>query len=440
MSVSQKTFSPVLDCSVCFEQYDSGPRLPKMLPCGHTFCLSCIKQHGARSKVHLLCPTCRTPANLSRKTPEWPTNRMVLDTLDIFADEQSMPCPTHNDQECLLVCIDCIKGLCIECVQSKDHKDHFMAHVDSCLTALMKKMKKEISIRKECFEQNMRDYYDTVKTTASLTESHILEASNNIIEVVQKWKQSQLDSLAKEKEEALSRGDIELVKMQTETDEVLDRVSRTVSLEHVSNKQLESILKQASIFRSLCDVPKLPEYSVSVNMLKKSMVNPVQILSKRVKDGDICDDVQGAQKSDQVTEKNYRAVKVEQSVVEATVNKDSKPDDDNPVGVLKMWLNKITDPERNTCFINVVHDVRSNNDAFICESDDLILNVNFINDSHYFVGKWENNVNDLSIFLSMWKCIKNQTCNQNRIAQCEEILLNFTNDVEIMKSLMPETL
>lgn len=59
------------DCVVCFDRY--GPRrLPKVLPCGHTFCLSCLEAMAATRSgalLALVCPLCtaavgRVPALL----------------------------------------------------------------------------------------------------------------------------------------------------------------------------------------------------------------------------------------------------------------------------------------------------------------------------------------------------------------------------------------
>lgn len=41
-------------CDICIEQFDVGERLPKVLACGHTLCLSCVRRLRDRR-----CPTCR---------------------------------------------------------------------------------------------------------------------------------------------------------------------------------------------------------------------------------------------------------------------------------------------------------------------------------------------------------------------------------------------
>lgn len=44
-----------LVCSICYEAYDISEHLPKTLPCGHTFCLSCLKKWHEETG-RLQCP------------------------------------------------------------------------------------------------------------------------------------------------------------------------------------------------------------------------------------------------------------------------------------------------------------------------------------------------------------------------------------------------
>ncbi|XP_052129099.1 uncharacterized protein LOC113217393 isoform X1 [Frankliniella occidentalis] len=42
-----------MDCDSCLEDYDQAERVPKIVPCGHTVCLRCLRQSARRQ-----CPTC----------------------------------------------------------------------------------------------------------------------------------------------------------------------------------------------------------------------------------------------------------------------------------------------------------------------------------------------------------------------------------------------
>ncbi|XP_042879450.1 pollen-specific leucine-rich repeat extensin-like protein 1 isoform X2 [Penaeus japonicus] len=75
-----------LDCPVCFERYDVGPRTPKMMPCLHTVCATCIldlltlkHQQGASEPEipkgqDVTCPLCRETISSDKLQ----TNRYIV--------------------------------------------------------------------------------------------------------------------------------------------------------------------------------------------------------------------------------------------------------------------------------------------------------------------------------------------------------------------------
>ena len=72
------------ECSVCFETYQNeGPKCPKLLPCSHTVCLSCLKRFTRYRHSQIKCPECQ---RLTSLPPEgagaFPTNRYVLEILN----------------------------------------------------------------------------------------------------------------------------------------------------------------------------------------------------------------------------------------------------------------------------------------------------------------------------------------------------------------------
>ena len=50
----------MLECPVCFEKMC----LPKLLPCGHTFCIVCLSKIADNTKIE--CPNCRKIHNLPK--------------------------------------------------------------------------------------------------------------------------------------------------------------------------------------------------------------------------------------------------------------------------------------------------------------------------------------------------------------------------------------
>lgn len=47
-------------CLVCFSEFDSGSHLPSILPCGHSFCCSCLRHPSLSPSGLLRCPLCRS--------------------------------------------------------------------------------------------------------------------------------------------------------------------------------------------------------------------------------------------------------------------------------------------------------------------------------------------------------------------------------------------
>ncbi|XP_040437239.1 RING finger protein 225-like [Falco naumanni] len=71
-----------LDCVICFAPYDRLFKVPKVLGCGHTFCLECLARVTvvAPDAPTLLCPICRRPTALPRRRgpPALPTRADLL--------------------------------------------------------------------------------------------------------------------------------------------------------------------------------------------------------------------------------------------------------------------------------------------------------------------------------------------------------------------------
>ncbi len=59
-----KDLHQMLECSVCLTKYKLPNRCPKNLGCGHTFCMTCLRELVADNKV--TCPTCRAESDLPK--------------------------------------------------------------------------------------------------------------------------------------------------------------------------------------------------------------------------------------------------------------------------------------------------------------------------------------------------------------------------------------
>ena len=115
-------------CHICLEQY----KIPKLLPCGHSFCLQCLvkideantkpraRARGYRLTV-ICCPECRTNHNISNGPSSLLTDYTMLWELQALAwraglDKRRSVCGGCPDgRGCSCFCDD---FLCLFCVQA----------------------------------------------------------------------------------------------------------------------------------------------------------------------------------------------------------------------------------------------------------------------------------------------------------------------------------
>ncbi|XP_043940281.1 RING finger protein 225 [Protopterus annectens] len=64
--MSSEDSSSSTECIICFGNYDNVFKLPKVLCCGHTFCLECLARINVTSEEPRIisCPVCREPTRL----------------------------------------------------------------------------------------------------------------------------------------------------------------------------------------------------------------------------------------------------------------------------------------------------------------------------------------------------------------------------------------
>ncbi|XP_034246575.1 uncharacterized protein LOC117648264 [Thrips palmi] len=80
-----------MQCPICYEVYNQQDRRPKIVPCGHTFCLVCLKSLRVKE-----CPTCRT---MFACPPEGLIDNFLAleETADMKFVHRALWCDTCND-------------------------------------------------------------------------------------------------------------------------------------------------------------------------------------------------------------------------------------------------------------------------------------------------------------------------------------------------------
>ncbi|KAG8200719.1 hypothetical protein JTE90_022329 [Oedothorax gibbosus] len=123
VSIDYEDFSEsFLTCGTCLCTYDGQEHTPKLLPCSHTVCRSCLERiaagNGVRDAGSFRCPICRETIPLPRGgVNALPPSFLVNQLLDLMSRQRRevIPkCSLHSSQE-LLFCETCDCVFCRLC-------------------------------------------------------------------------------------------------------------------------------------------------------------------------------------------------------------------------------------------------------------------------------------------------------------------------------------
>ncbi|XP_070543849.1 tripartite motif-containing protein 2-like [Ptychodera flava] len=153
----------ILHCSVCLDFFEE----PRLLPCGHSFCFTCLSNIATEDGRSLKCALCRSILQLPvLGIQALPINYcltscvcMVNSSKASYAakeeageDGSSMPCDeilncllqlksafcgVHGTDLVKAFCHTCKKAICLHCVKSGDHERHSLI----CLPYIAEKSK-----------------------------------------------------------------------------------------------------------------------------------------------------------------------------------------------------------------------------------------------------------------------------------------------------------
>lgn len=109
----------VTTCSICHETY----RNPVILPCVHTFCLTCLQDIGSHTNRNpgdtMACPLCRQEFTIPESGfASLKKNFFMVRLIEITAakHEASTVCDMHKHENLCLYCSDCHQVLCLVCI------------------------------------------------------------------------------------------------------------------------------------------------------------------------------------------------------------------------------------------------------------------------------------------------------------------------------------
>ena len=163
-----------LECSLCLNNFND----PRILPCGHTFCLQCIRKQINISKQYI-CGECRqwwnsTPEGINYLPKNFglasivsaASNEDISFVSQMLSGEQKFFCQKHVDQKIVIFCRDCKILACAMCglllhskhtfIEVNKADEEFKSTITTKLKELNRNLttcKKELSLFKEKVQQ-----------------------------------------------------------------------------------------------------------------------------------------------------------------------------------------------------------------------------------------------------------------------------------------------
>lgn len=120
-----------LECTICKEQYDDKEKHPRVLPCLHSFCYSCLKRLIEQTKY--TCPLCnsdfKTENTVADRFPKDNTRRDLLDFVHAADENTFLPCDECDENEKAVArCKDCFNFLGENCLKAHKSMRTFAKH------------------------------------------------------------------------------------------------------------------------------------------------------------------------------------------------------------------------------------------------------------------------------------------------------------------------
>lgn len=145
-----------MECPSCLEIYDEYQRIPRNLPCGHTYCESCLEQL-LFVKKKFECPICCTKLDPLSKPTSFSKNFVAaeISTKHRELQKKLLFCLTH-EEPLRFFCQTCQVNICSSCIL--EHNGHFFAKQDhsgksvnlayvKCIASLLIQRAKEIKTK-----------------------------------------------------------------------------------------------------------------------------------------------------------------------------------------------------------------------------------------------------------------------------------------------------
>ena len=180
MAERQDSLDLLLSCVVCFEEFEEdGDHIPRLLPCTHTLCQTCVKQLIRNQKLE--CPECKTKHDVKNEEKSFPQNKYILIQIkrkSVKRYEEKLiqgydKCTDHG-KELSLFCqeLDCQIPICQTCL-TKYHKKHDVVELEE-------EIKKNVIVEVEQVRKNLKSKMRLISSVKEDVEKKTEESVNEL--------------------------------------------------------------------------------------------------------------------------------------------------------------------------------------------------------------------------------------------------------------------
>lgn len=247
-----------LKCLICQENYDENEKVPKMLPCHHTFCLECLQSmfrvegefrqtltSAFRSMpvaVKINCPSCRegliASATEIKKLPNDHTVLELVNFIKQIGKAKVSYCSRHQLQPLNFFCDPCMQPVCCDCtvIDHKESAGHKVINVDEAMakySPAVDKTLNEIGAERKSLEDKrhaLEKAFDNVEQIQRELAVQIRQTFDRIRDAVDERERALFDNSEKEierKRTSLRDCMKVLVSRETELKQQVAKLSQT---------------------------------------------------------------------------------------------------------------------------------------------------------------------------------------------------------------------
>ena len=170
--ITDTDLEDLIECPLCFEKF----RKHRILPCGHTFCEECLKEHASttiRSGGRFSCPSCREEIILPKGgVDRFPYNFTINKLHDMLENAEGekvqVSCKKHRRKTLAMYCKDCEKCVCHKCIRICKHQKHTLVEFED-LAILFRRAFSDVEIKFTIKDRVCEEYTNRLSTELDST-------------------------------------------------------------------------------------------------------------------------------------------------------------------------------------------------------------------------------------------------------------------------------